>query len=131
MTKVLIVDDEEAIRFVFHRFLTDAGYEVSLAVHEDDAREFLSADEFDVAVIDRVLSDGKNGMDLIQEIRRAQPSCEVIMMSGFPTFNDTPELTEGEPFPYLTKPVRKDEIVRAVEAAAEKSKTKKASHSGA
>ncbi len=125
MTKVLVVDDEEAIRFVFQRFLTDAGYEVALAEHENDAREWLSADEFDVAVVDRILSDGKSGMDLIKAIKKAQPSCEVIMMSGFPTFHDSPELAEGETFAYLTKPVRKDQIVRAVEEAAEKSKTNK------
>ncbi len=43
MARVLVVDDEEAIRFVFHRFLTDAGYEVLLAEHTTDAREFLLA----------------------------------------------------------------------------------------
>jgi len=129
MTKVLVVDDEEAIRFVFQRFLSDAGYEVSLAAHQNDAMEFLSTKEFDVAVVDRILSDGKNGMDLIKEIKKSQPSCEVIMMSGFPTFNDSPELGEQESFTYLAKPVKKDDIVRAVGEAAEKSKSKQTSRS--
>ena len=120
MTKVLVVDDEEAIRFVFERFLADAGYEVSLAEHENDAREILSANEFDVAVVDRVLSDGQNGMDLIKEIKESQPLCEIIMMSGFPIFHNAPEIAEGGLFAYLTKPVRKDDIVRAVEEAVAK-----------
>ena len=124
MTKVLVVDDEEAIRFVFGRFLADAGYEVSLAEHENDARQILSANEFDVAVVDRVLSDGQDGMDLIKEIKESQPSCEIIMISGFPTFHDAPEMPEDRPYVYLTKPVRKDDIVRAVDEAVEKRRRK-------
>jgi len=70
MTKVRVVDDDEAIRFVFGRFLADAGQEVSLAEHENDAGEILSDNEFDVAVVDRILSDGQNGLVLIKEIKR-------------------------------------------------------------
>jgi DNA-binding NtrC family response regulator len=124
MTKVLVVDDEEAIRFVFGRFLADAGYEVLLAEHENDAREILSGNEFDVAVVDRVLSDGQSGMDLIKAIKESQPSCEIIMISGFPKFHDTPETPGDIPYAYLTKPVRKDDIVRAVGEAVEKRRRK-------
>jgi len=125
MTKVLVVDDEEAIRFAFERFLTDAGHEVLLAEHENDAREFLSNNRFDVAVIDRILPGGKNGMDLIKSIKKSQPSCEVIMISGFPTFDDSSGVTEGNLFAYLTKPVKRSEIVYSVEKAAEKSRSSK------
>ncbi len=124
MARVLVVDDEEAIRFAFHRFLTDAGYEVLLAEHATEAREILADNEFDVAVIDRILPDGMNGVDLIRKIKKLQPSCEVIMISGFPTFDDSPGGTEVTPFTYLTKPVRRNEILRSVEEAAEKSKSK-------
>ncbi len=78
-----------------------------------------------MAVVDRILSDGKSGLDLIKEIKKSQPSCEVIMMSGFPIYDDSPGVTEGIPFTYLTKPVRKREIVQSVEEATEKSKSKK------
>ncbi len=125
MTKVLVIDDEEAIRFVFQRFLSDAGYEVSLAAHENDARNFLSAQEFDVAVVDRILPGGESGLEILKEIRTSQPSCEVIMMSGMPLYQISPESTEGDPIVYLTKPIKKAEIVQAVKNAAEKSKIKK------
>ncbi len=118
MARVLVVDDEEAIRFTFQRFLTDAGHEVSLAAHVNDAREILSDNEFDVAVIDRILSDGNNGMDLMKEIKKLQLSCEVIMISGFPMFKDSSKAEEDEPFTYLTKPIRGNEIVQSVEEAA-------------
>ncbi|SPD74024.1 Response regulator receiver domain protein,histidine kinase (fragment) [uncultured Desulfobacterium sp.] len=125
MTKVLIIDDEEAIRFVFHRFLTDAGYEVSLAGHEIDARKFLSSHRFDVAVVDRLLPGGSSGLALKEEINRTQPECEVIMMSGLPIFELAAEASCEEGQTYLTKPVKKDVIIQAVKEAAEKSKTKR------
>jgi DNA-binding NtrC family response regulator len=130
MTKVLIVDDEEAVRFVFHRFLTDAGYEVSLAEHEIDARKILSADEFDVAIVDRILPGGMSGLDLREEIKRSQPGCEVIMISGLPIFEPADEIADEQDLTYLIKPVKKDEIMQAVREAAEKSKAKKPGETG-
>ncbi len=124
MARVLVVDDEEAIRFTFQRFLTDAGHEVSVAEYENDAREILSANEFDVAVIDRILPDGNSGLDLMKEIKNLQLSCEVIMISGLPMFRDSSKAEEDEPFTYLTKPIRGSEIVQHVEEAVKESMLK-------
>jgi len=124
MARVLVVDDEEAIRLTLHRFLTDAGHEVLLAENGNDARDILADKKFDVAVIDKILPDGKSGMDVIREIKRYQSSCEVILMSGFPLSNDSAEGNEDEPFIYLTKPVAGNEIVRSVEKAAKKASQK-------
>ncbi len=120
--RVLIVDDEEAIRFVFHRFLADAGYDVSVAEHENAAKKVLSSNNFDVAVVDQILPGGQSGLDLVKDIKNMQPMCEVIMVSGFPDFGGESESIGMDKFKFLTKPVKKDEIVRAVEEAAEKSK---------
>ena len=125
ISRVLIVDDEESIRFVFKEFLTKAGYEVALAEREIDAKAILSANKFDVAVVDQILPDGQKGIDLLKEIKRSQPSCEVIMMSGFPTSDLLSESAEYEAFGYLTKPVNKEEIVQVVaEAIGKKQKQK-------
>ncbi len=128
MARVLVVDDEEAIRFTFQYFLTDAGHEVSLASHENDAREILSDNEFDVAVIDRILSDSNSGTDLMKEIKRLQLSCKVIMISGLPMFKDSSKGEDDEPFTYLTKPIKGSEIVQHVEQAAKESMLKEKGH---
>jgi len=120
MARVLVVDDEEAIRLILHRFLTDAGHEVLLAENGNDAIDILADKKFDVAVIDKFLPDGKSGMDIIREIKRYQSSCEVILMSGFPVSNDSAGENEDESFIYLTKPVAGSEIVRSVEKATKK-----------
>jgi two-component system NtrC family response regulator len=117
MKRVLVVDDVEEIRFILRTFLTEAGYEVTVAAHEIDAKAILSAREFDVAVVDRILSGGKGGGYLSKEIKRLQPSCEVIMITGFPTFKSASKATEDDIFAYLVKPIKREEIVRAVEEA--------------
>lgn len=124
MARVLVVDDDEAIGFALHRFLTDAGHEVSLAANGNDARDIIEDKEFDVAVIDRILPDGKSGMDVFKEIKRYQSSCEVIMMSGLPLLNNSAGKNKDEPFIHLTKPVAGSEIVRSVEKAAKKASQK-------
>ncbi len=125
MHRILVVDDEENIRFVFKKILTAAGYEVASAAHMIDARAIISANEFDVAVIDRILSDGQNGIDLVEYIRAAQPFCEPILMSGYQTSKSSAEALKFDTFAYLTKPVKPDQLCHIVAEAAGKSKAKK------
>jgi len=119
MTKVLVVDDEEAIRFTFKKFLTDAGYSVWLAAHEIDAKDILTSTRFDVAVVDHILSDVNGGAQILKKIKELQPSCQVIMMSGSPTFNIKSKITESDYYAALVKPIRKDVLCRTVAEAAE------------
>ena len=125
MPRILVVDDEENIRFSFKKLLTSAGYEVVTAAHLIDARAILAANEFDVAVIDRILSDGQNGIDLVKYIRDVQPFCEPVLMSGYPTFSSAAETLQFETFAYLTKPVKQKKLCHVVGEAVRKSKAKK------
>lgn len=120
MTKVLVVDDEEAIRFTFQKFLTDAGYSVWLAAHETEAKDILVSTRFDVAVVDHILSHSNGGVQILKKIKELQPSCQVIMMSGSPSFNIESEITEADYYASLAKPIRKDVLCRMVAEAAEK-----------
>ncbi|MBW2569380.1 MAG: PAS domain S-box protein, partial [Deltaproteobacteria bacterium] len=125
MAKILVVDDEESIRFSFQKFLSNAGHEVTVAENIIDARAILSDNEFDVAVIDRILKNGQNGLDLVKHIRKVQPFCEPILISAYPTFRSAAETLQYGTFAYLTKPVKQEEICRVVNEAANKSETKK------
>ncbi len=125
MSRILIVDDEENIRFSYKNILTAAGYEVDVAAHLIDARAILKANEFDVAIIDRILADGQNGIDIVKYIREVQPFCEPVMMSGYPTFGSAAETLQFEGFAYLTKPVKQKELCEVVAKAVSKNKAKK------
>ena len=120
MAKVFVVDDEESIRFSFNRMLTGAGHEVIAAGHSTDAKAILAVNEFDVAVIDRILMGGETGLELIEYIKKMQPSCETILISGYPTLKSAAEALQYETFAYLSKPVKKEELCRVVKEAVRK-----------
>lgn len=123
--RVLVVDDEESIRFSLQRFLTDAGFHVSVASHPVDAKEMLPTIEFDVAVVDRILGDGEDGVDLVKHIKSVQPFCQTILISAYPSFESAAESLRSEAFAYLAKPVKRDEICQVTQEAAMQSKSRK------
>lgn len=126
MANVLIVDDEESIRYSYHRFLSDAGYDVTLASSFDDAKAFLAGQNFEVAIVDRILGDG-NGLELIKRIRDVWPFCESILISGNPNFESASETLQYDVFAYLSKPVVKEKLCQMVQDAVQKNRKRKES----
>ncbi len=126
MPRVLVVDDAESIRFSFRKILSRAGYDVIVASHMIDAKAILPANEFDVAIIDRLL-ESFDGIDLIKHIKIVQPYCETILVSAYPTFKSASETLKLNAFAYLTKPVKKDELCQAVGEAVLKARSKRES----
>ena len=114
---ILLVDDEESVRFTLDRYLTDAGYEVNTASGLSEAYTNLRNKRFDVAIIDRMLTHGETGMDLVHYIRKKKPFCKTIMISAYPTFESEKEAEYFGAFIYLVKPVRKTAVLSAVAAA--------------
>ena len=81
MSRVLIVDDEPGLRQSLGLLLTDAGFEV---VAESDGRRALeraSQEPFDLIFSD-VVMPGKDGLQLLEEIKKNGTTTPVIMMSG-------------------------------------------------
>ena len=122
---VLLLDDEESIRFTLNKYLKTAGYEVHLASDLPEARRILEGKKVEVAIIDRMLSNGQNGMDLLAHIQKVQPFCQAILISGYPSFDSAAKAIEYEPLAYLAKPVRKTDILDSVAEAVGRSREKK------
>lgn len=114
---ILLVDDEECVRFTLDKCLRDAGYEVNTASGLSEALGYLKTHDVDIAIIDRMLTDGENGLDLVRSIRKSHPFCQTIMISAYPSFESAAEATRFGNFAYLIKPVRKADILATVAAA--------------
>jgi len=67
--RILVIDDEEGIRYTFESFLSEAGYEVATAADFGAAVARLDAGDYDLVLADIVLG-GKSGIDVIREVRR-------------------------------------------------------------
>ena len=114
---VLIVDDEKSIRISLREFLVADGYAAEAAADAQEALRLLGDHDFDVVVSDIVLPR-INGTELLQAIRTAAPRAQVILKTGEPTVDTAAEALRSGAFDYLTKPVSKNAILRAVGNAA-------------
>ncbi|MCB9481778.1 MAG: response regulator [Desulfobacteraceae bacterium] len=125
MNSVLIIDDEESIRYSFERILRANGYDAYSAASFEEAETLLESREINAAVIDRILSGGENGIEISQKIKEIFPFCEIILVSAYPTFESAAKTLEISLSAYLTKPVTKKVLLEYVNQAVEKSRAKK------
>ncbi len=113
---ILVVDDEESIRFTFQNFLEDEGYRVATAVSYEDAMAIIDADAFDLVYLDIILG-GKSGIELLRDIKERRPATEVIMVTGAPTVETASTALRLGALDYVVKPVRHDTLLRSAAMA--------------
>ena len=116
MGKILVVDDEESIRFTFDNFLTEAGYDVICAAHYDDAEHYLEHSNLDLIFADIFLENG-SGLDLLKAVNKINSNIPVIMITGAPSIETAAESLRHGALNYIVKPLRQDAILRATNVA--------------
>jgi PAS domain S-box-containing protein len=117
MARVLVVDDEEPIRKVWASILGDRGHLVTAVESGQAALGVLAASEQDVLVVD-ILMPQMSGLELLPRVRRLTPTVKIILVTGAPSVETASEAVRLGAFDYLSKPVRAEALVRAVDAAA-------------
>ncbi len=113
---ILVIDDEESIRFAFKRFLLAKGHDVLTASDYPSAIDIFDKQEPDLIFSDIILKN-KNGIDLLREIRQRQMTCPVIMITGQPDVDTAAEAVRLGAFDYLAKPIGKETILRVTQIA--------------
>ena len=114
--KILVVDDEESIRFTFTVFLSEEGYQVTSAESYDEAIGCLNKTDFDLIFADIVM-DGKTGIDLLKAVKQIKTNTPVIMITGVPSIETATESLRQGALDYIIKPVRQDALIRSVNLA--------------
>ena len=114
---ILVVDDDPEMRDLLKDVLEDNNYTVTLAHHGQEALDRLGGDESLVVLTDLRMK-GLGGMELLHQIVRQFPGCNIIMMTGFGTVETAVEAMKQGAFDYLTKPIKTDELLVTVEKAA-------------
>ena len=111
--RILLVDDDEAIRTVVSEALRRDGYQVAAAASLAEQNHLLESFSPDILVTDVILPDG-NGLDNIPAILSRWPDMPVIVLSAQNTLSTAVRATEQGAFEYLPKPFDLDELCRAV-----------------
>ncbi len=116
--KVLIVDDEESVRWVLKKALEKDGLETVLA--KDAAEAFERLQDVDIAV---VLMDirmpGMSGLDALEKVRKEGRNVSVIIMTAQGTMQNAIEAMRRGAYDYITKPFDLDEVSILVRKALE------------
>ncbi|CCK79351.1 sigma-54 dependent transcriptional regulator [Desulfobacula toluolica] len=110
-SKILIIDDEENIRFGFEMILSDQGYDVMTAKDYDSALKTISGIEPDLIITDIILGR-LTGMDLLVEVKKRKLLCPVIMITGEPNLETSTDAVRLGAFDYIPKPIRKETLLR-------------------
>ncbi|HBZ68525.1 MAG TPA: Fis family transcriptional regulator [Deltaproteobacteria bacterium] len=123
MPKVLIVDDEESIRISLAGILSDEGFEPRTASDGTQALAFLREAGFDAAP-DLVLLDiampGRDGIEILQELRATWPELPVVMMSGHGTIETAVRATRLGAFDFIEKPLSIEKLLLTIQHAIER-----------
>ncbi|MBI2059966.1 MAG: response regulator [Nitrospirae bacterium] len=114
--RILIVDDEEPIRKLLNREFKRRGLESEGAGDVPTALELLSRKDFDVVLTD-IRMPGRSGVDLLRELKSADPSLEVILMTGYASVDTVVQALRLGAADYVCKPFDDlDEVCNTVVA---------------
>lgn len=119
LVRILVVDDETAIRYAVAKTLERANYWVESAASAEEALEKLEALDYTVVLTD-IRMPGISGVDLLAHIREHYPDVSVILMTGYASLQSAIESLRLGAHDYLIKPSRNRDIRESVERAVER-----------
>jgi len=133
MKKILIIDDENDLRFVLKRFLSKHGYEVLEASSGKKALELLRSNEVDLILCDFKLDD-MDGDVVLKAIKEINATVPVIIITGYSNIKTAVEVMRLGAIDYVTKPLLPEEILltirKAIDAPAQESSTAASKQNG-
>ncbi|WP_346796616.1 nitrogen regulation protein NR(I) [Halomonas sp. Bachu 37] len=116
VARIVIVDDDRAIRWVLERALAQPDLEVECIERADIALDRLLESPPDVLVTD-IRMPGIDGLDLMSRVRDAHPDLPVIVMTAHSDLDSAVASYQGGAFEYLPKPFDVDEALALVRRA--------------
>jgi DNA-binding NtrC family response regulator len=109
-SKILVVEDEHAIRLALKGLLRREGHDVSLAEDGDMAVEKIREEDFDLVITDLALGRGKSGMDVLRAAKEARPETGVVMITAHGSEKIAVEAMKAGADDYVPKPFDNDEL---------------------
>lgn len=119
--KVLVVEDDRALRELLQMELTRSGYKVEVAVDGEDGLRKYREENFNVVLLD-VKMPGVDGIETLRQMRAETIVPEIIMFTGHGSIETAVECIKHGAYDYLTKPVKLDELEMVIDKANEKNR---------
>jgi PAS domain S-box-containing protein len=114
--RILVIEDEEILRFTFKSFLSKEGHAVITAEDYHSALKVISETELDLIIADIILG-GNTGIDILRKVKEKNMKCPVIMITGQPSIDTAAEAVRLGAYDYLPKPVEKHDLIKITNQA--------------
>src|SRR3954462_5724017 len=118
--RALIIEDDQTIADFVARGLREAGFAVDVAADGDAGLELASSEPYDAAIVDLMLPK-RDGLSVIDELRRRGRSTPVLILSARRTVDDRVRGLQAGGDDYLTKPFAFSELLERVQALVRRS----------
>jgi DNA-binding NtrC family response regulator len=118
MNKILIVDEEDAIRMLYQEELMEEGYDIATTDDYDSLLEIIAEEEPDLVVLD-VKRNGSNGLDILQEIRTSFNDIPIILCTAYDVFRYDGKIAAANYFMIKSSDLRR--LRRTVRSAMDRS----------
>ncbi|VAL63390.1 two component, sigma54 specific, Fis family transcriptional regulator [Enterobacter kobei] len=115
---LLLVDDDPGLLKLLGMRLVSEGYSVVTAESGQEGLKVLSREKIDLVISD-LRMDEMDGLQLFAEIQKQQPGMPVIILTAHGSIPDAVAATQQGVFSFLTKPVDKDALYKAIDSALE------------
>ncbi len=116
---ILVVDDEEAFRYMLSSLLTRSGYTVDTAVDGVAAINAVQSKLYDAVLCDLKMPK-VDGTEVLKFIKANFPSVEVVMLTGVADVRTAVECIRVGAYDYITKPTTADELLTSIQRAVER-----------
>jgi ActR/RegA family two-component response regulator len=114
-SRILFVDDEPGIRLTLPQILRQHGYAVTAVASVAEAIQKLSAEPFEVLVADLNVGEPGDGFTVVSAMRRVQPKCVNIILTGYPAFENALRAIRSQVDDFLVKPAEVHDLVASIE----------------
>jgi DNA-binding NtrC family response regulator len=119
MPRILIIDDDDAVRATTERALRSAGFTVQTARSGEEGLSAARGNAFDVILSDMRMP-GDSGLDVLRKLRELRVDSAFIIMTGFGTVETAVEAMKLGAVDFVQKPFFRDELLMRIRSAAER-----------
>ncbi len=113
-SRVLVVDDEEALRTVLSTELKGEGYEVDTASDGDEAISIVQNKKFDLLLLD-IKMPKVDGFEVLKFVKKSFPAIKVIMLTGFADLKNAIESKKLGAEDFVSKPYDLVDLLTTIE----------------
>jgi CheY-like chemotaxis protein len=113
-TKLLLVDDDDLVRFSLERVLEKNGFDVTSAANVPEALKFIQANTYDVLLSDLHMPGAGDGLTVVSAMRHSNPEAVTMLLSAFPEMDAAAHAIMQQTDQILVKPIDAGALVDTI-----------------